>query len=340
MPDTGQAAGQQDELAFCFTQYGLPLTFANAAAFEAAGWLLVYRAAQTTQAIVYSLAPHTDAVLAAQGWHLVVVTMINGQGPLIPRHSSGDALGYAASPRGYQLASESTDVDGMYSALLQSVGVATAATLIVTNDYTITEDDSFIRQITIYESAVTQWGFTAENLADGTLTLEAAVRAPGNRTGVPNGWMTVVPLTAVTGSNPILRLSWIDFPSVVATIQDGMDYSPSDDAEVATITFLYDAQFRVTKTIAVNGGNQAGKRFTCAADQRLYFSVGGKFQIAGSTGNDATYTCAALSYAAGTTTVTVVEAIPNATLNGNFTMTIRATIGDGSIVVRLQRTIA
>ena len=338
MPDSGQAAGQQIELAVCLTKFGTPLSYANAAAFEAAGWLPVYRAAQTTQAITYTLSPHPDATLAAMGYHLVILALVNGVGPLLFRApTGGSAAGWQASPPGYVMGAESTDLDTVYNTLLQSVGVASAASQVVTTDFTVVEDDSFIRTITVLETAITQWGFTAENLADGTLTLEAAARAPGNRVGQPNAWITVTPITATTGTNPVLRLSWIDYPSAITGVQDGMDYSSSDESEVATISYLYDVQMKGAKTFAVTGGNQVGHTYTLGGDQRQWFSVGGTFAIAGSTGNNGTYTCSALSYAAGTTTLTVVEAIPTTTFNGSAQITIKTTLANGSITALLQR---
>ena len=116
-----------------------------------------------------------------------------------------------------------------------------------------------------------------------------------------------------------------------------MDYSSSDESEVATISYLYDVQMKGAKTFAVTGGNQVGHTYTLGGDQRQWFSVGGTFAIAGSTGNNGTYTCSALSYAAGTTTLTVVEAIPTTTFNGSAQITIKTTLANGSITALLQR---
>lgn len=70
---------------------------------------------------------------------------------------------------------------------------------------------------------------------------------------------------------------------------------------------------------AITGVNTGSKVFTVAGDKLHLFLSAGTFTIAGSTGNDGTYTIASDSVLNGSDTdITVNEAIPNATADGNI----------------------
>jgi hypothetical protein len=336
MPDTGQAAGQQAEFAVRLTQSGAALSYANAAAFEGAGWTLLYRAAQTAQVPSYTLSPWTEK---GDGWHLVVLTLIDGQGPAsFKKPTSG--VGWKAFPEALHIAAESTDNDDTYSAILQSVGVAPAETLTTTYDFNVREGDSLTREVSILETAVTIWGWTAEQLADGTLTLDAAVRAAANRVGQPNGWMQVTVKTAVTGDDPVLRLSWITFPAARTSIQDGMEYAsvdPTNDADLSPTAYNYDVQATGSQTWAITAVSTVSKTFTVSGDRRRWFSKGGQFTV-DSGANAGTYTVTAIAYAGGNTTVTVVETVTSAVVAGNVVVTVRFTVLDGTVTVPRQET--
>lgn len=63
---------------------------------------------------------------------------------------------------------------------------------------------------------------------------------------------------------------------------------------------------------------QGSKQFKFLLDQTERILVGDNITVVGSTGNDGTYTVAAVSFGAGKTTVQVNEAIPDATNDGDL----------------------
>lgn len=73
----------------------------------------------------------------------------------------------------------------------------------------------------------------------------------------------------------------------------------------------------LTVTLAITAVNQGAKTFTVAGDQSRYFVPGRTFPVAGSTGNDGTYTIVSAVYGAATV-ITVSEAIPDSTADGNI----------------------
>jgi len=71
---------------------------------------------------------------------------------------------------------------------------------------------------------------------------------------------------------------------------------------------------------AITGLNQVNQTFDIAGDWTGHIDLGDAVVVAGSTGNDGTYTVATATYAAGTTTIEVNEAIPDATVDGSITL--------------------
>jgi len=329
--DTGQAAGQQVEFAFRLRQSGAALSYANKAAFESAGWLLNYRAAQVVQTPEFTMGPHSDASLAALGWHLFVLTIVNGQGPVIPDFPASGS-GWSALPVAYHVGAESTDIDDAYNAVLQSVGVASAVSNAVSISAEVNEGDGLQKQFTGLETALTEWGFVNTNLTDGTLQLVGSVRSNANRVGEPDAYIGVSVVTADVASNPVFRYGWLTFPSAMAF----PSANPADDAAVADALFNVDVAYSGTLLFAITGGNQAGKTFTVAGDRRSYFPKGSTKTIASSTGNNGAYTVVSSTYNGTSTTVTVTEAVPSATFDGNFTETVKQTLGYGTITVKSQ----
>jgi hypothetical protein len=331
MPDTGAAAGQQVEAELRLSQDGAPLSYADFAAFDAAGWALVYRAAQTTQSFTYTIQPHPDAELAAEGVHLVVWTLVNGQGPLsVQKPTTG--TGWANVPAGWQVGAEQVDIDGVYGALLSSVGIAVAESNVVTADFSVIEGDSFSRQFTARETALTLFDYTCENLDDGTLALTCEIRAAANRQGAPTAYAALTVVTATTGSDPVLRISWSTFPT-------GLRF-PDSDADVTPVDFEWDGQAYGTKAwnvTAIATGLAGAGTFTVAGDRRKWFAKGGTF---GKTGTAAaTYTVLSVAYTGGNTIVTAVEAVADGTVDGTLSVPITITLGDGKITVYRQETL-
>lgn len=74
--------------------------------------------------------------------------------------------------------------------------------------------------------------------------------------------------------------------------------------------------------IAITGGAQLLKQFTVALNYTALFKAGYGFTVQGTVGNDGFYTCAVDStFALGTTTITVVTAIPAAVGAGGAVVT-------------------
>lgn len=81
-----------------------------------------------------------------------------------------------------------------------------------------------------------------------------------------------------------------------------------------------DAKFKALNSYAVNGVTNAGAgsgAFRVATDITAQLTVGNKFRVRGSTGNDGIYTVRSGSaFSGGNTTINVAEAVPNATADG------------------------
>lgn len=320
MPDTGQAAGQEVEFAVRLTQNGSALLYADKAAFELAGWSLLYRAAQAAQTPTYTISPWSTL---GNGWHLIVLTLANGQGPLAVKLPT-TGTGWRASPSLFQIAAENTDQDDLYAALLSTTGVATVDGTVVRTDYTVEEEASFLRELTVLESALTTWGYTNANLTDGTLTLECIVRASGNRQGTPNAYPAVTVVTNDIGDDPVLRLTWVDFV-------EGLEF-PSGDADVSPVVFNYGVRAKhVGRAWAITAVGASSA--TVAGDQRRWFTVGSTVAIAGSTGNNGLHVITAVSYAGGNTTLTFSASLGSGVADGNVTQTIAIPLGKGTITV-------
>lgn len=85
-------------------------------------------------------------------------------------------------------------------------------------------------------------------------------------------------------------------------------------------------EFIQVRSVAVAAVNQGLKYFyfDWGTDATGYFPAGQQFRIAGSTGNDGTYTTAGTAYSAPYTVVETVEAIPDATADGAWLFFIAA----------------
>ncbi len=329
MPDTGAAAGQQIEVALQLARFGVPLSYATVAAFQAAGWDLVYRAAQATVAATFTVAVSSDTQLAAQGWHLVVFTLVNGQGPLMVQKPGVNA-GWSCNPQGWQVGAEQVDQDQIYSALLSSVGISVADSTTISQSYTVIEGDSFAKEFTVRETGLTNQGFTCENLSDGTLTLACEIRLSTNRQGTPDAYAALTVVTATTGTDPVLRISWGTFPT-------GMAF-PAGDTDVTPVDFEWDGQaygaqaWNVTAVVTGASGT-----FTVAGDRRRWLAKGGTFNKTGT--GAATWTIASVAYVGTDTVITVTGTIVSGVVDGTVSVPITITMADGVITVMRQETL-
>lgn len=82
------------------------------------------------------------------------------------------------------------------------------------------------------------------------------------------------------------------------------------------------------RTWLIAGVTTGSKRFDVAGDQTSYVEPGDKITVSGSTGNDGTYNVNTVTYSAPNTQIVVVEAVPDATVDGNFNSPYRVKIED------------
>lgn len=340
MADTGNRAGQQVEFAFRLTQDGAALSYANAAAFEAAGWAVDLRVAQADQTFSYTIQPHTDTALANEGYHLLVTTMVNGLGNLIVSKPT-TGTGWHVGPDGYALAFETNDIDSVYSLIVSTEGIVISGTNIVQVDFDLVEGQSWTKTVTASETALTEWGYDSEDLADGTLTLRGEVRLPTNAQGIPNAHIAVSTDTATPGTDPVIRLSFPEWPVAVTGVQEGMTVV-SADSDNSTVLFQWDVEAQGTYTVGTPSavGTGAGGTFTFSTDERRRIAIGTTFTISGSTGNDGDWTAADVVWNGSTTVVTVLstQTIPSAVADGSATTSVEIPLLRGTMTARRNET--
>lgn len=339
MADTGNKAGQQVEVALQLKQNGSALSYANKTAFTAAGWDLIYRAAQVTQSITYTIQPHTTTALANEGWHLVVITAINGQGPIIVQKPS-TGTGWQWAPPQWQAAYETNDIDDINTKILQSNGVTISGTNVTETDFELVEGRSWSEEITVAEAAVAEWGYTNDNLDDGTFTLTGEIRAPDNRGGqgspdaVPNAYLSIAPTTAAAGQAAVLRLSLPEYPVAVTGVIEGMELA-SGDADDGPDTFYWEVKAELTKSLSITAVSTGSETMTVSGDQRKWFMVGQTITVSGSTGNDGDYVISKIAYSTNTT-ITVTGDITDATVDGTVDVDLSIQLARGIMTVRRQ----
>jgi len=330
MPDTGAAAGQQVEVALQLKQNGTALSYADKSAFTAAGWDIIWRVAQADQTVAYTVQPHTDTDAANEGWHLVVFTLINGQGPIIvTKPTSGSGWRYAWGP---QQSAESTDLDALKSQILQSGGVTVQRNGTAQKDVTVTAGTSNYWDITIPATTVTDLGFSLSDLNDGTLTLYNAIRESDNAEGIPNAFLGVG--VNDVSSDLVLDVMITEYAlSALTGVHEGMDIIASDEA--TTTTFLYDIEARGKKTIAIAAISAGDDTLSFAGDQRKWFAPGTVLTVSGSTDvPNGEYTVSDSvwpTYNGTNTTVTFTEDITGSTVDGNIEIDVIIALAKGTI---------
>ncbi len=101
---------------------------------------------------------------------------------------------------------------------------------------------------------------------------------------------------------------------------------------------FYRDRGQVTTTYAITAIDQSLDKVSIAGDQTLYMAAGDTFDISGSTGNNATYTIASVTF--GTTTdIIVVELLPDSTADGSVKIPLTIpTIYDEADLTKLRYT--
>lgn len=332
MADTGAKAGQQIEFAARLVVNGAVASYANKTAFEAASWALYYRAAQVDVTPTYTVQPWSDM---GDGWHLFVLTTVNGAGPVgLSKPTGGEVTDYAA-----EVQTETHDIDDIYALQSAQIGVPSSVSRTTKVLFEVTEGDSFAETITVRQALLAQYGYDSDDLEDGTLTVSGAVRKSDNRSGVPNAWLGILPITYAAGSDATLQIGWGEYPVAQSGVIDGMSLA-SGDADDGPTTFLADVQAKRSETIAIATADATANTFTLSGDYRKWIPTGGTFLVNGSTGNDngdADYVSTDTSYDSGSnvTTITVAN-VADDTDDGNILVDITITLAKVTLKVVRQ----
>jgi len=100
------------------------------------------------------------------------------------------------------------------------------------------------------------------------------------------------------------------------------NFSGRINAELSPYQFQIGEPGYAGYNVPITGVDQGAQQFTIAGDWTRYFASGAPFRAQGSTGNDGNYTVASdATFAAGSTTITVNEVIPDPTADGNVNRT-------------------
>lgn len=111
------------------------------------------------------------------------------------------------------------------------------------------------------------------------------------------------------GAEGAILTSSLDSPGVFWLVGDAMTLSGGNPGATGTVVTIANG-FLITAV------NQGAKTFRIAGDHVAAFPVGQHVQVYRSTGNDNTYEIAVVSLVTGNTVIEVVEAIPDATVDG------------------------
>lgn len=105
-------------------------------------------------------------------------------------------------------------------------------------------------------------------------------------------------------------------------------------AVAATLTVTPDILLACVRKLNIVGVSQASKTFTVLDDKAILFPTASEFTVANSTGNDGIYTVASVELSGAATVITVVEAIPDATADGDITNSANGKTSSGLVIYR------
>lgn len=309
-----------EQALFLESDAGVAASYANAAAFTAAGWALSWEGMDGVA--IASQPGYTIAVDGASGRHKLLFTL-----PSVPSNLKITwPSGFRSDPAEIPLIFATADEDTVVNLITAAIGAPVAQDRVTQYDWETTENDSFAKEMTIPAAAITDWGYTDLTAAGWTVT--AAARADGD-TG------TAAPLFVMTAAITDTALRKIR-----------VSYNPFPTAAALTATELasgskrvnYDAQLSIpvswtlaSATAGVNG------TLTIAGDQRKYFSAntGATFAISGGA-NAGTYTPTAIAYTGGNTVITAAN-VPSAVVTSSTVVaTLKITGIRGAITIKRQ----
>lgn len=298
---------------------GAPLTYANLAAFTSDGWSLLFRQAGAALASPPTVTLTPDATVA--GLHFATFILPAGVDTMaVVRPATGFTPVSA-----WLLVTPNNDEDSLAAQLASAAASPVAASRINQYDWSVTEGDNFAKLMTVATVALADFGYTDLSTAGWSAT--GAVRLPTDGTFVAPLAVLECVITTPTAP-PAITGSWGSYPPGLALA--------AADIIAGSKAFRYDIQVRRTLTNAITGVSTGAKTFTIAGDQRLFFGPGGTFTVGGSTGNNGTYTIAAVAFSGGNTVLTVNETVPSAVVDGTISSLFTLTVIKGTLTVLAQ----
>lgn len=182
---------------------GNGLSYANAAAYIAAGWGLV--AYDNTGVALAAQPTYTVAVLDSTiGLHRIIYTLPSGIGFILPTIPTG----YRMDPRAWTFEGESYDADSI-AGLLQTVQGVPLITSAADGDLgDVVDGDAWSGgTLTIPIGRLTPFGLTYADLAAGTIT--AGLKSS------PTDTMTAITCAFVSAPAGTFKPSWATFPAAM-----------------------------------------------------------------------------------------------------------------------------
>lgn len=170
------------------------------------------------------------------------------------------------------------------------------------------------------------------------ISVGGTTTSPGTRTLLTQ----LADLTPVlSGVLPISSIVWgtVQSLSAIATgsdwiVGDTFHVAGGDGTAVGAVATILPLQYSASitaifqgSTVAITALSQGSKTFSVGSDVTSSLQPTVKFIITGSTGNNGTYTVVSAVFGSGTTVITVVEAVPNATADGSIHLSAIITVG-------------
>ncbi len=307
-------------ISFEVSNTGAAQTYANAAAFTGAGGAFTWYNAGVALA---SQPSYTLTPVGVTGMHFLTFNLPLGVDTILITKPSG----IRSDPDALVLAIGSADADSIDSKISTAVGTPVASDRVTQYDWEMTEGDSFLKEMQISVSALSDFGYT--DLADlpaGAWTIAAAARLSTN------------PPPAAPTFTMVATVSDKTNRKVKIAIPKGLANATVDYTVGSSRAFSYDVQLQGPIAIPITAVSTGAKKFTVAGDQRLYFTAADTFTITGSTGNNATYTIVSATLVSTTTEIVVVETVPNAVADGTINTNVKLTPIRGTLTIKRQET--
>ncbi len=182
------------------TAAGAALSYADSAAFLAAGWTVVYEISGASVTPTYTF----TVINATLGRYEIGLTLQYGKGTfyLVP------PAGLVCNVEAFILDVEDNSIDNIAGLILSSAGTPSVDTGITTYQYQVTEGDSFNRELTVALTALAYFGYTDLTWVS---TATAAARTAANRLSTSPDFTLTADVT--DAANRIVVIGWSTFPT-------------------------------------------------------------------------------------------------------------------------------